>query len=135
MHVFKRNQRICGVILAALLFAGIAPNRLMADDKETSNPPAKSLPLKSDSTPPGLSERGCPANILPSDGSTIIGRLMCPYFSGSGGVTPPGGNQGSAGSVVCLNGFTICNGSPANTWLPDLRKSENRLNMAILVKF
>jgi hypothetical protein len=58
-----------------------------------------------------------------------------PYFSGSGGVTPPGGNTGTAGSLVCLSGFTTCNGSPANTWFPDLRKSENRLNMAILVKF
>jgi putative OmpL-like beta-barrel porin-2 len=45
-----------------------------------------------------------------------------PYFSGPGGVTPPGGNQGPAGSLV--NGFT-----------PDLRKTENRLNLAILVKF
>ena len=45
-----------------------------------------------------------------------------PYFSGPGGVTPPGGNTGAPGSVV-----------PG--WSPDLRKSENRLNMAILVKF
>ncbi len=45
-----------------------------------------------------------------------------PYFSGPGGVTPPGGNQGTPGSLV--TGFT-----------PDLRKNENRLNMAILVKF
>jgi len=45
-----------------------------------------------------------------------------PYFSGPGGVTPPGGNQGPPGSVV--NGFT-----------PDLRRTENRLNLAILVKF
>ena len=58
-----------------------------------------------------------------------------PYFSGSGGVTPPGGNSGAAGSYVCLSGFTTCNGSPVNTWFPDLRKTENRLNMAILVKF
>jgi len=58
-----------------------------------------------------------------------------PYFSGSGGVTPPGGNQGAAGSFVCLSGFTTCNGSPANTWFPDLRKTENRATVAILVKF
>lgn len=44
------------------------------------------------------------------------------YFSGSGGVTPPGGNTGAPGSLV-------------SGWGPDLRKSENRLNMAILVKF
>jgi hypothetical protein len=58
-----------------------------------------------------------------------------PYFSGSGGVTPPGGNNGAPGSFVCLTGITICNGSPATTWLPDLRKTENRATMAILVKF
>lgn len=45
-----------------------------------------------------------------------------PYFAGLGGVTPPGGNTGALGSIV--PGFT-----------PDLRKRENRLNMAILVKF
>jgi hypothetical protein len=45
-----------------------------------------------------------------------------PYFSGRGGVTPPGGNQGAPGSNVA-------------NWAPDLRKDENRLNLAILVKF
>jgi len=45
-----------------------------------------------------------------------------PYFSGPGGVTPPGGNQGAAGSVV--QGF-----------FPDLRHTEDRGTMAILVKF
>ncbi len=45
-----------------------------------------------------------------------------PYFGGLGGVTPPGGNTGPLGSLV--PGFT-----------PDLRKRENRLNLAILVKF
>jgi putative OmpL-like beta-barrel porin-2 len=45
-----------------------------------------------------------------------------PYFSGRGGVTPPGGNTGAPGSVV--PGFS-----------PDLVRDENRLNLAILVKF
>jgi hypothetical protein len=46
-----------------------------------------------------------------------------PYFSGPGGVTPPGGNTiGAPGSVV-----------PG--WSPDLRYSENRMTGAILVKF
>jgi Putative beta-barrel porin-2, OmpL-like. bbp2 len=58
-----------------------------------------------------------------------------PYFSGSGGVTPPGGNTGTPGSLVCLSGFTTCNGSPTSTWFPDLRKTENRATIAILVKF
>ncbi len=61
-----------------------------------------------------------------------------PYFSGSGGVTPPAGNTfGGPGALVCLNGSlapsTGC--GPVGLWQPDLRKTENRLNMAILVKF
>lgn len=44
-----------------------------------------------------------------------------PYFTGRNGVTPPGGNQGSPGSVV-------------NGWSPDLVKQENRLTLAFLVK-
>jgi hypothetical protein len=43
------------------------------------------------------------------------------YFSGQGGVTPPGGNQGAPGSLV-----------PG--WSPDLRHSEDRVTAAILVK-
>jgi hypothetical protein len=58
-----------------------------------------------------------------------------PYFSGRGGVTPPGGNTGTPGSLVCLSGFTSCDGSPTNTWSPDLRHTETRINLAILVKF
>ena len=61
-----------------------------------------------------------------------------PYFSGSGGVTPPAGNTfGAPGALVCLNGSlapsTGC--GPVGLWQPDLRKTESRLNMAILVKF
>src|SRR6267154_669074 len=40
-----------------------------------------------------------------------------PYFSGPGGVTPPGGNTGAPGSFV-----------PG--WAPDLRNSENRITGA-----
>jgi len=50
-----------------------------------------------------------------------------PYFSGPGGVTPPGGNTGSLGSTVIL--------PSGATWFPDLRKTEDRINVAILVKF
>src|SRR5437879_639072 len=61
-----------------------------------------------------------------------------PYFSGPGGVTPPAGNTfGAPGALVCLSGSlapsTGC--GPVGLWQPDLRKTENRLNMAILVKF
>jgi hypothetical protein len=44
------------------------------------------------------------------------------YFVGPGGLTPAGGNTGAPGSLV--PGFT-----------PDLRRSETRLNLALLVKF
>ncbi len=45
-----------------------------------------------------------------------------PYFSGPGGVTPPGGNAGAPGSFV-----------PG--WYPDLVKSENRITGAMMVMF
>ena len=45
-----------------------------------------------------------------------------PYWSGPGGVTPPGGNNGTPGATI-----------PG--WFPDLRKTEDRAIMAILVKF
>jgi hypothetical protein len=45
-----------------------------------------------------------------------------PYWSGPGGVTPPGGNNGVPGTTI-----------PG--WSPDLRKTEDRATMGILVKF
>jgi hypothetical protein len=45
-----------------------------------------------------------------------------PYWTGRGGVTPPGGNQGSPGSTVA--GFT-----------PDLVKTENRVSVALMVRY
>ena len=44
-----------------------------------------------------------------------------PYFAGSGGMTPGGGNQGSAGSTVA-------------GWQPDLQKAENRINTAFMIR-
>ncbi len=44
-----------------------------------------------------------------------------PYFTGPGGVTPPGGNQGSLGSAV-------------EGWSPDLVKSEDRITVAMGIK-
>jgi hypothetical protein len=49
-----------------------------------------------------------------------------PYFSGRGGITPPGGNTGLPGSVV-----TLPDGS---TWNPDLRRSQPLLIFSIMVK-
>jgi hypothetical protein len=45
-----------------------------------------------------------------------------PYFSGKGGVTPQGGNQGAPGSLVA--GFE-----------PDLVKTENRVSVALMVRY
>jgi hypothetical protein len=44
-----------------------------------------------------------------------------PYFAGRGGMTPPGGNVGAAGSQV-----------PG--WAPDLRRDETRLTFALMLK-
>ena len=44
-----------------------------------------------------------------------------PYFAGSGGVTPPGGNQGTPGSLVA-------------GWTPDLSKLENRIQLVLMVR-
>jgi hypothetical protein len=44
-----------------------------------------------------------------------------PYFTGPGGITPPGGNTGTPGT-------------PVTGWAPDLRKYENRITIAVLVK-
>jgi hypothetical protein len=44
-----------------------------------------------------------------------------PYFTGQGGVTPPGGNNGAPSSLVA-------------GWTPDLTKIENRISAAMLVR-
>jgi hypothetical protein len=44
-----------------------------------------------------------------------------PYFTGPGGITPPGGNNGFPGVII-----------PG--WSPDLSKHENRFTISILVK-
>lgn len=64
---------------------------------------------------------------MPSQFATFRAELnhrhaSVPYFSGSGGVTPPGGNTGAPGSVV-------------DGWAPDLRRTETRMTLALLVKF
>jgi Putative beta-barrel porin-2, OmpL-like. bbp2 len=50
-----------------------------------------------------------------------------PYFSGPGGVTPPGGNQGAPGSQITDAGGNV-------TWNPDLVKDEPRFTLAMMVK-
>jgi len=71
-----------------------------------------------------------------------------PYWSGQGGITPPGGNNGFPQFFACSNGSssgqtalgpaeTAC-GTPGNTsgvFFPDLRKDESFIDLSIMVKF
>ena len=71
-----------------------------------------------------------------------------PYWTGRGGITPPGGNTGSPEDFVCNNGVSsgaialasataFCTSPQQNSsvWFPDLRKNESFIDMSILVKF
>ena len=62
-----------------------------------------------------------------------------PYFTGRGGITPPGGNNGVPTQFVCMDNApsptaTGC-GADGGLWTPDLRRDEPSLRMAIMVKF
>ena len=72
-----------------------------------------------------------------------------PYFAGRGGVTPPGyqlgGTNGAPGQYACMSGApsgasdlptatTNCAGS-GGVWFPDLRRSEAKLSIGVMVKF
>jgi hypothetical protein len=60
-----------------------------------------------------------------------------PYFTGPGGITPPGGNNGNAGQYACMNGAASLTssgcGSNGGLWSPDLRKQEMRFTLALMV--
>ena len=60
-----------------------------------------------------------------------------PYWTGPGGITPPGGNNGSPGSFVCMDGSVAPTAGCGSIglWTPDLKKIENRIDLSILVKF
>jgi hypothetical protein len=69
-----------------------------------------------------------------------------PYWTGRGGITPPGGNNGSPQFFTCSSGATsgqtslsaaetACGGGLSSVWFPDLRKNESFIDMAIMVKF
>jgi hypothetical protein len=61
-----------------------------------------------------------------------------PYWTGTGGVTPPAGNNGAPGSLVCNNNSSIgadaC-ASEGGVWFPDLRKREIIWGAGVMVKF
>jgi hypothetical protein len=61
-----------------------------------------------------------------------------PYWSGSGGVTPPLGNTGVPASFVCNNGTPIAADGCANeggVWFPDLRTREVVWGAGVMIKF
>jgi hypothetical protein len=61
-----------------------------------------------------------------------------PYWSGSGGVTPPLGNTGAPASFVCNNGSTIGTDNCASAgglWFPDLVTREVIWGAGVMVKF
>ena len=72
-----------------------------------------------------------------------------PYFAGRGGVTPPGfplgGTNGAPGQYACMSGAasgtndlptaTVNCSSAGGVWFPDLRRSEAKLSVGIMVKF
>jgi hypothetical protein len=58
-----------------------------------------------------------------------------PYWSGPGGVTPPGGNNGSPGSCVGGGQNATTNQCDVGDWYPDLRTREVVYGAGVLVKF
>ena len=58
-----------------------------------------------------------------------------PYWSGPGGVTPPGGNNGSPGSCVGGGQNATTNQCDVGDWFPDLRTREVVYGAGVLVKF
>jgi hypothetical protein len=69
-----------------------------------------------------------------------------PYWTGRGGITPPGGNNGFPQFFACSNGSSsgqtslgpaeaACGGGPSSVFFPDLRRDESFIDMSIMVKF
>ncbi len=49
-----------------------------------------------------------------------------PYWSGPGGITPPGGNNGNPAAPVMING---------SQWNPDLQQTEDRISVAMMIRY
>lgn len=67
-----------------------------------------------------------------------------PYFTGRGGITPPGGNNGAPQYYVCKSGATAGTSDLTqayfacglgNVWFPDLRRSQVVMSVGVMVKF
>jgi hypothetical protein len=68
-----------------------------------------------------------------------------PYWTGRGGITPPGGNNGAPANFVCADGtnsgqadltaaMSACGGGRNSLWFPDMRKGQGLLMFSVLVK-
>jgi hypothetical protein len=58
-----------------------------------------------------------------------------PYWSGSGGVTPPGGNTGTPTSCVGGGADSVTGNCNVGDWFPDLRTREVVVGAGVMVKF
>jgi len=69
-----------------------------------------------------------------------------PYWTGRGGITPPGGNNGFPQYYTCNNGASattsdptaaqgVCSGQGSSVWFPDLRRGQVTLSLGVMVKF
>jgi hypothetical protein len=58
-----------------------------------------------------------------------------PYWSGQGGITPPGGNNGAPASCVGGGADPTTGNCSAGDWFPDLRTREVVLGAGLMVKF
>jgi len=58
-----------------------------------------------------------------------------PYWSGQGGITPPGGNNGSPASCVGGGANATTGQCNAGDWFPDLRTREVIVGGGVMVKF
>ncbi len=69
-----------------------------------------------------------------------------PYWTGQGGITPPGGTNNFPQYFTCSNGSssgqtslagaeTACGGGINSVWFPDLRKNESFIDLSIMIKF
>jgi hypothetical protein len=105
-------------------------------------PAAPGLPLKAYDTTATLD--WMPSQFVTFRTEVGYRHTNIPYWTGRGGITPPGGNNGAPGSFVCSTGasagtadlnaaYTAC-GGPNSVWFPDLRKGQMTWSFMILVK-
>jgi hypothetical protein len=66
---------------------------------------------------------------------TTFRHSSVPYWSGSGGITPPGGNNGAPAACVGAPANALTGQCPTSDWFPDLRTREAIWGVGVMVKF